>query len=189
MFLWNSTAVSSSQTTCLIILFGIIIWGIMLFSFGKLCKKHSWVLPIFAMGLGSPRWCQIVWVTSRLGLFLPWLSSSVISSLVTRSLWLWLGVLDNIQGLGMGVMLLQTLTRHHASFVLVCAQIVGSIFAILGHYLGPLPIKLFPNLTAVENLAQLSKFSCSWFFVAFVLEALICGLLFLSYRREQLWRP
>jgi alpha-1,3-glucan synthase len=161
----------------------------MLLGFSKLCKKHSWVLPIFAIGLGSPRWCQIVWVTSRLGLFLPWLSSSVISSLATRSLWLWLGVLDNIQGLGIGVMLLQTLTRHHASFVLVCAQVAGSMFAILGHYIGPAPIDLFPNLIAVESLTQLLKFSTSWFGVAFVLEALVCGMLFLSYRREQLWRP
>jgi hypothetical protein len=37
-------------------------------------------------------------------------------------LWLWLGVLDNIQGVGLGMLLLQTLSRLHGQFRLSLPQ-------------------------------------------------------------------
>jgi alpha-1,3-glucan synthase len=35
-------------------------------------KVHSWLLPVFAVGLGAPRWCQMWWGTSGMGLYIPW---------------------------------------------------------------------------------------------------------------------
>ena len=35
-------------------------------------KVHSWLLPVFAVGLGAPRWCQMWWGVSGMGLFIPW---------------------------------------------------------------------------------------------------------------------
>ena len=35
-------------------------------------KVHSWLLPVFAVGLGAPRWCQMFWGTSGIALYIPW---------------------------------------------------------------------------------------------------------------------
>ena len=35
-------------------------------------KIHSWLLPVFAVGLGCPRWCQMWWGVSGVGLYVPW---------------------------------------------------------------------------------------------------------------------
>lgn len=35
-------------------------------------KVHSWLLPVFAVGLGCPRWCQMFWGVSGMGLYIPW---------------------------------------------------------------------------------------------------------------------
>ena len=52
------------------------------------------------MGLGAPRWAQILWSTSGMGHYLPWTAGPIASGLAGRSLWLWLGVLDALQGVG-----------------------------------------------------------------------------------------
>lgn len=52
------------------------------------------------MGLGAPRWAQILWSTSSMGHYLPWTAGPIASGLAGRSLWLWLGVLDAVQGVG-----------------------------------------------------------------------------------------
>ena len=52
------------------------------------------------MGLGAPRWVQILWSTSNMGHYLPWAAGPVASAIAGRSLWLWLGVLDAVQGVG-----------------------------------------------------------------------------------------
>jgi alpha-1,3-glucan synthase len=141
------------------------------------------------MGLGAPRWCQILWSTSRLGAFIPWVGGAVTSSFLTRALWLWLGVLDNVQGLGFGVILLQTLTRHHNTFVLACAQAAGSISIILGKAVRPSTTTLFPNLAEI-NLDSHSLSSIGpWFYLVFILQAGVCVMFIWGYRREQLWRP
>lgn len=53
------------------------------------------------MGLGAPRWAQILWSTSNMGQYLPWTVGPIASGVAGRSLWLWLGVLDAVQGVGM----------------------------------------------------------------------------------------
>ena len=52
------------------------------------------------MGLGAPRWAQILWSTSNMGAYLPWAAGPIASGLAGRALWLWLGVLDAVQGVG-----------------------------------------------------------------------------------------
>ena len=52
------------------------------------------------MGLGAPRWAQTLWSTSNMGHYLPWTAGPVASGLAGRALWLWLGVLDAVQGVG-----------------------------------------------------------------------------------------
>lgn len=45
------------------------------------------------------------WGTSSLALYIPWAGSG--GPYLGISLWLWLGVLDAIQGVGLGMILLQ----------------------------------------------------------------------------------
>jgi alpha-1,3-glucan synthase len=42
----------------------------------------------------------MLWSTSNIGSYVPWAGSPVASTLVGRGLWLWLGVLDALQGVG-----------------------------------------------------------------------------------------
>lgn len=46
-------------------------------------------------------------------------------------LWLWLGVLDALQGVGLGMILLQTLSRLHVCATLAGAQLLGSGIVML----------------------------------------------------------
>lgn len=48
---------------------------------------------------------QMLWGTSSLALYIPWGGSA--GPYLGISLWLWLGVLDAIQGVGLGMILLQ----------------------------------------------------------------------------------
>lgn len=86
--------------TLMVLVFFIGIWAILLWILGTLSKQHAWFVPIFAIGLGAPRWCQMLWSTSNIGSFVPWAGSPVASALVGRGLWVWLGVLDALQGVG-----------------------------------------------------------------------------------------
>ena len=47
----------------------------------------------------------MLWGTSSLALYIPWAGTS--GPYLGTSLWLWLGVLDAIQGVGLGMILLQ----------------------------------------------------------------------------------
>lgn len=84
----------------MVITFFIVLWAAALWILGHLSRRHSWFIPIFAIGLGSPRWCQMMWSTSTIGYYIPWAGGPVASALLGRGLWLWLGVLDAIQGVG-----------------------------------------------------------------------------------------
>lgn len=77
----------------------------MLYVLTYFSKTHTWLLPVFAVGLGAPRWCQMLWGTSSLALYIPWAGKG--GPYLGISLWLWLGVLDAIQGVGLGMILLQ----------------------------------------------------------------------------------
>ena len=47
----------------------------------------------------------MLWGTSSLALYIPWAGTA--GPYLGISLWLWLGVLDAIQGVGLGMILLQ----------------------------------------------------------------------------------
>ena len=102
-YLWSSLYAKPWQIVLLVVLFFGIVWVGFLWIFGILSKDHSWILPVFAIGLGAPRWCQMLWGTSAIGQYVPWAGGPLASALVGRSLWLWLGVLDALQGVGFGM--------------------------------------------------------------------------------------
>lgn len=122
-----------------------------------------------------------------MGLWVPWAGSPVTGALIGRSLWLWLGVLDAIQGVGFGMILLQTLTRFHIVFTLVSAQVLGSIATIVARATAPDadgPGSVFPNLVlSAHGLKNAS------FWVGLLLQMLICVGFFKFFRKEQLQKP
>ncbi|GAB7364057.1 hypothetical protein MBLNU230_g4612t1 [Neophaeotheca triangularis] len=187
-YLFSSQHAPTYAVWLLIILFFVIIWAAMLWYFGRLSHTHSWILPMFAVGLGAPRWCQILWSTSSIGQYLPWAGGPVASAVLGRCLWLWLGVLDSMQGVGFGMILLQTLTRFHITFVLITAQVVGSIATIIAradglNSIGPGPT--FPSFAS--GLSE--PLSEPWFWVALILQLVICAGFFTFFRKEQLSKP
>ena len=163
-------------------------WAALLWIFGILSRYHSWVIPVFAVGLGAPRWCQILWGTSNIGLHVPWAGGAVAGALAGRSLWLWLGVLDAFQGVGFGMILLQTLTRIHIACTLIAAQVLGSIATMLARATAPDstgPGDVFPDFSAGVQQG-LSK---GWFWVGLMFQLVICVGLFAFFRKEQLTKP
>lgn len=184
-YLFGSTHARTWQITLLIVFFFIFVWASVLFIFGKLSSKHSWILPIFAIGLGAPRWAQTLWSCSNIGLYLPWTGSAIASAIVGRSLWLWLGVLDALQGVGFGMILLQTLTRIHISATLIASQILGTTTLLAAHAIHTAPAPVFPSFAngALPGLAS------PWFWLGLVAQLAVCVGFFLFFRKEQLSKP
>lgn len=187
-YLWSSQHAPSWAVAILVLVFFIGVWALMLALFGALSNWHSWILPVFAVGLGAPRWGQILWSTSSIGSWLSWAGSPLSGALIGRSLWLWLGVLDAIQGVGFGMILMQTLTRLHIAFAMVGAQVLGSIASVLARA-SALPSSgpgsLYPNL-AVEGPHGLRSAS---FWLGLSLQLGICVGFFKFFRKEQLQKP
>lgn len=52
----------------------------------------------------------MLWGTSSLALYIPWAGKA--GPYLGVSLWLWLGVLDAIQGVGLGMILLQVISHN-----------------------------------------------------------------------------
>ncbi|KAJ5243214.1 uncharacterized protein N7469_001541 [Penicillium citrinum] len=186
-FLWISQHAKPWQILCLCIAFFGFAWIAILFLLGWISKSHSWVLPIVACGLGAPRWAQIWWGTSGSGLFLPWAGSYTSGALVSRSLWLWLGVMDALQGLGFGMILLQTLTRMHICFTLLVSQVLGSIATISARAFAP--NRIGPGPISPDITAGAGALANAWFWIALIFQLLICGGFLLFFRREQLSKP
>ncbi|MCJ1398815.1 Cell wall alpha-1,3-glucan synthase ags1 [Xylographa trunciseda] len=187
-YLWSSNVAQPWQIVLLCVLFFGLVWAAFLWVFGILSKDHSWILPVFAIGLGAPRWCQMLWGTSNIGQYVPWVWTPLASALVGRSLWLWLGVLDALQGVGFGMILLQTLTRIHIAFTLIAAQVLGSIATMLARATAPNAIgpgDVFPDFSGGIG-DGLSK---AWFWVALVMQLIICVGFFTFFRKEQLSKP
>ncbi len=131
-YLWSSVHAPTWAFALLAVLFFVGVWIAMLLIFAKLSKAHSWILPIFAFGLLAPRWAQTWWGVSSYGLSLPWMIGGPVgSALAGRGLWLWLGVLDSVQGVGIGMPLLQTLTRIHVAVVLTASQLLGATTTLI----------------------------------------------------------
>jgi len=186
-YLWSSNLVPTWSIVLLIIFFFVFVWGAMLWVLGGMTLQHSWVMPLFAIGLGAPRWCQILWGTSNIGLYVPW-GSQIVGVLLGRSLWCWLGVLDSLQGVGFGMILLQTLTRFHIAFTLVAAQVIGSAATIAARASAPNnigPGTVFPDF-ATSYLASIQQ---PWFWVALFCQIIICIGFTIFFRKEQLMKP
>lgn len=187
-YLWSSDHAKIWQIVLLTIFFFVFVWAAFLSGFAILSKRHSWILPVFAIGLGAPRWAQILWSCSNLGAYMPWGGSAIASAMLGRSVWLWLGVLDALQGVGFGMILLQTLTRIHIAYTLTVAQVLGSVFTIAARASAPNavgPGPLFPDFTfgILPGAAQ------PWFWVGLLLQLTICVGFFLFFRKEQLNKP
>jgi len=188
-YLWSSKHAPTYAITLLVLFFFIFIWVAFLAIFGKLSKSHSWVLPIFAIGLGAPRWAQMLWATSGIGSWVPWMPGGpVAGALAGRSLWLWLGVCDAIQGVGFGMMLLQTLTRIHIAVSLMAAQLIGTAVTLIAKASAPDrdgPGDVFPDFSAgiVQGLSK------PWFWVALGCQLIIPIGFFKFFRKEQLSKP
>ncbi|KAK5936986.1 hypothetical protein PMZ80_010735 [Knufia obscura] len=184
LFLWSSQNAPAWAVALLVILFFGFVWAGMLAVLGYQSKQHSWIIPIFAIGLGAPRWCQMLWSLSGIGFHVPW-GGLVGGALVSRAVWLWLGVLDALQGVGFGMILLMTLTRLHITFTLVAAQMIGALFTILGRVSAPDRIgagTVFINL-ASDSLASV------WFWVALICQLIICVGYLKFFRKAQLMKP
>ena len=188
LYLWSSTHLPAWTVGVLVAVFFIAVWGAMLYAASVASKRHSWMLPIFAIGLGAPRWAQMLWGVSGIGLYVPWAVSPTGSAIAGRSLWLWLGVLDSIQNVGYGQILLHTLTRFHIAFTLIVAQVLGSVATIGArafspNRLGPGPI--FPNLD-VDTASGLQN---GWFWSALFAQLAINLVALRYFRKEQLSKP
>ncbi|KAF2214124.1 glycosyltransferase family 5 protein [Cercospora zeae-maydis SCOH1-5] len=187
-YLWSSRHAPGWAIFLLILFFFVVVWIVVLLFFGYLSTTHSWIIPIFAIGLGAPRWCQILWSNSNIGQYLPWAGGPIASALLGRCLWLWLGVLDSIQGIGFGMILLQTMVRFHCSFALMTGQIVGAIATIIAradglNSTGPGPT--FPNFAG----GWLPGLSQPWFWICLAFQLGICVGFFTFFRKEQLTKP
>lgn len=186
-FLWSSSVCPQWAIAIEVMVFFIFIWAAVLLILGQLSREHSWLVPLFAMGLGAPRWCQMLWGTSGMGNYLPWASTPLIGVLVGRGLWLWLGMLDALQGIGFGMILLQTLTRFHITFALIAGQILGSIATIAARAGAPDnvgPGSVFPNLAL-----STSGLDGPWFWVAMGFQLIVPIGFFVFFRKEQLFKP
>lgn len=188
-FLFSSTAAPTWAIILLILFFFIGVWAGFLAMFAWLSKSHSWILPLFAIGLGAPRWAQIWWGTSNIGLYLPWVPghSAIFSAMLSRSLWLWLGTLDAIQGVGLGMILLVTLTRVHVAFTLVAAQVLGSVATMVARACAPNNIG--PGPISPDISKGVSEIGQAWFWIGLIMNLGICVGFFVFFRKEQLSKP
>lgn len=187
-FLFSSSVLPTYVVVLLCVFFFMIMWCIILFILGKLSQSHPWLFPIFSIGLGAPRWAQMFWGISGIGQWLPWAGSAVAGAIASRVLWLWLGLLDGIQGAGIGMILMLTLTRVHVCAAIVAAQVLGSIATIAGRASAPNklgPGRVFPDLSeGPENVVK-----SAWFWVVLLLNLLLCGGYFKFFRKEQVSKP
>lgn len=85
------------------------------------------------------------------------------SALVSRALWLWLGVLDSIQGVGLGMIILGTLTRVHVAFAVTATQVLGSIATIVAR--AAAPNKIGPGPISPDISGGVSTILQAWFWV------------------------
>jgi len=187
-YLFSSQHLPVWGTLLLTAFFYIVVWAAFLAFFAVVSKRHPWWLPLFALGLGAPRWAQMLWGTSGFGLYLPWTGSALWSAILSRSLWLWLGLLDTVQNAGIGMILMLTLTRIHVCVAMLIAQVIGSVATIVARASAPNnvgPGDVFPDFSEGVGVA-LSKV---WFWIALVAQLIICVGFFKFFRKEQISKP
>ncbi|KAF5383371.1 hypothetical protein D9757_008431 [Collybiopsis confluens] len=192
-YLW-SVNIPKLHILFLVLGFFIVVWGLCLVVLSHFSKTHTWLLPVFAVGLGAPRWCQMLWGTSSLATYVPWGPHSS-GPYLSISLWLWLAVLDAIQGVGLGMILLQTLSRLHVLATLSFSQILGSAVVMLARATSPDgvgPGSVFPNFGTWDPWTEgwgNSPVVQPVFWVALGCQLIIVVGYFWFYRREELSRP
>ena len=132
----------------------------------------------------------MLWGTSSLALYIPWAGRA--GPYLGLSLWLWLGVLDAIQGVGLGMILLQTLSRLHVCATLAFAQIIGSICVMVARATAPNrigPGTVFPDIATwdfeADGLSG-SPMAKAPFWIALICQLVIVIGYFWFYRKEQL---
>lgn len=137
--------------------------------------------------LSLSRWAQIWWGTSNIGLWLPWAPSFLWSALISRTLWLWLGVLDAIQGVGLGMIMLSTLTRSHVAFTVIATQVLGSATTMLAR--GVAPNRIGPGPISPDISGGVAPIWQAWFWIALAFNLFVCVGFYKFYRKEQLLKP
>ena len=187
-FLWSSDHAPVWAIILLVLFFFVGLWSVFLYIFAHLSARHTWILPCFALGLGAPLWSLVFWATSGTAAYIPWAGGPVASALVARALWCWLALLATMQGVGIGMMLLQTLVRFHITAALVAAQIVGSIATIIAradglNSIGPGPT--FPSFAAGwrDSVAE------PWLWIGLLAQLMIIVGFFRFFRKEVLSKP
>ncbi|ORY57893.1 alpha-1,3-glucan synthase [Pseudomassariella vexata] len=187
-FLFSSQHVPTWAIALLALAFFGVGWVVVLKLLSMASRSHSWLFPLFAVGLGAPRWAQMLWGTSGVGLYLPWTGSAVSSALTSRALWLWLGLLDGIQGAGIGMILMLVLTRAHVAAAIVAAQVIGSVATMVGRASAPDnlgPGDVFPDFSEGAGIAA----SKGWFWVVMLAQLVLCVGFFKFFRKEQVSKP
>lgn len=187
-FLFSSSAIPTWAVVLLALGFFVVGWCAILYALTKFSESHPWMFPMFSVGLGAPRWAQIYWGISRIGLWLPWAGSAAASAVLSRMVWLWLGLLDGIQGAGIGMILMLTLTRVHVAAAIVAAQVLGSLATIAGRASAPDnlgPGSVFPDLSQGAG----HVLGSAWFWVVLLLQLGICVGYFKFFRKEQVSKP
>jgi alpha-1,3-glucan synthase len=148
----------------------------------------------------------MLWATSSFALYIPWAHRA--GPYLGVSLWLWLGVLDAIQGAGLGMILLQvsfrnylasvyniivsqTLSRLHVCATLAFSQILGSICVMVAHATAPNRINLesvFPDAGKWDFKDGFSRspMASPIFWTVLICQLVIVIGYFWFYRKEQL---
>ncbi|KAL1410802.1 hypothetical protein Q8F55_001744 [Vanrija albida] len=190
-FLWRVAQVPTWSVVIMIAIFFIGIWGLLMGVLIKYAKVHSWLLPVFAVGLGAPRWAQMFWGISGFGIYVPW--GGAAGPYIGTCVWLWLGVLDAIQGVGFGMILLQTLSRLHVCATLAAAQFVGSAVLMIARATAPDkngPGNVFPNAAFWTPSSGENNPVAHWeFWLCLVCQLIIPFGYFSFFRKEQLVKP
>ncbi|KAI9612355.1 hypothetical protein KEM48_004086 [Puccinia striiformis f. sp. tritici PST-130] len=190
-FLWTRET-SFGVTLFLLLFFFVGVWGVTIWGLSVASKSHTWLVAIFAIGLGAPRWCQMLWGTSSVASYFSW--GGAAGPHIATSLWLWLGVLDAVQGVGLGMILLQTLSRVHVAATLCLAQIIGSTAVLVARATAPNrigPGGVFPDLALWSpKFSYLDSPLANWqFWIALICQLIIVAGYFVLFRREQLSKP
>jgi alpha-1,3-glucan synthase len=181
-FLFSSQHVPSWSIFCIVVFFFIGLWSGIMAGFAAFANSHPWLLPMFALGLGAPRWAQMLWGTTGIGMYLPWVGGPVASAIVSRCLWIWLGVLDTVQGVGLGMMLIATLTRQHVMAVLVGSQVIGGAATMIARVGAP---NAFPDFTQ----GLMPGLGNPWFWICLIMQLMIPLGFFKFFRKEQVMKP
>ncbi|KAK3382174.1 alpha amylase [Lasiosphaeria ovina] len=189
-FLFSSRHVPGWAIFLLAVLFFVILWCALILIFTVFSNSHPWLLPIFAtgLGLGAPRWAQELWGTSGIGRYLPWVGGPVASAILSRCVWLWLGLLDTIQIVGLGMTLLATLTRQHVMGVLIGSQVIGGATTMLARATSPNAVQAtttFPDFS--EGI--LPGIASKWFWICLIMQLIIPFGFFKFFRKEQVTKP